>query len=69
MSGLLAKLLQLSPLTRADLLIESPKVIQAVFAAVGDFYTWKFTERIYGRRSTEAWGAVGEMSAIPEFSC
>jgi phosphatidylinositol glycan class B len=57
---MVANLLQLGPLTRADLLIAMPKVTQGVIAALGDFYTWKLAQRVYGRGSTEAWGAVGD---------
>ncbi len=53
-----SQLLQLSPAYRADLLITAPKVLQAVFAAFGDYYTWKFAERVYGRSSNQAWAAV-----------
>ena len=36
-----------------------PKVAQAVlFAAVGDYYTWKLGEKVYGTGSNEAWAAV-----------
>ena len=54
----LAWVLRLSPTYRADLLVAAPKVVQAVFAAVGDYYTWKLGERIYGNGSNEAWAAV-----------
>jgi GPI mannosyltransferase 3 len=37
--------------TRAQLLLAAPKVLQAVIAALGDYYTWKLAERIYGIRS------------------
>ena len=54
----LAWVLRLSSTYRADLLVAAPKVVQAVFAAVGDYYTWKLGERIYGNGSNEAWVAV-----------
>ena len=38
----------------------APKVTQAIFAALGDFYTWKLGERVYGAGSNEAWAAVGD---------
>lgn len=44
-----ARVLQLSPATRADLLIAGPKALQAVIAAVGDYYTYKLARHIYGR--------------------
>lgn len=39
-------------------MIATPKILQAVFAALGDYYTWKLGERMYGRGSNEAWAAV-----------
>lgn len=51
--------MQLPPTYRADLLIAAPKVFQAVVAALGDYYTWKLGERVYGAWSNEAWAAVG----------
>jgi phosphatidylinositol glycan class B len=53
-----AKLLTLFPQFRAIILIYLPKLVQALFAALGDYYTWKFAERIYGRGSYTAWTAV-----------
>ncbi|KAK2761273.1 glycosylphosphatidylinositol anchor biosynthesis [Arachnomyces sp. PD_36] len=58
LADLAAKLFGLSPSTRADLLIASPKLVQAVFAALGDYYTWKLAGRVYGHCSNEAWGAL-----------
>ncbi|KAF2200450.1 hypothetical protein GQ43DRAFT_73199 [Delitschia confertaspora ATCC 74209] len=50
----LASLCRLSLPVRAELLIAAPKVIQALFAALLDCYTWKLTERVYGRGSRTA---------------
>ena len=36
---------------RADLLVAVPKIVQAYIAAVGDFYTWKLGQRVYGQGS------------------
>lgn len=44
------------------ILVYLPRVVQGVFAAVGDFYTWKLAERIYGRGSYTAWTAVCELT-------
>ncbi|KAL8799093.1 MAG: hypothetical protein Q9182_006156 [Xanthomendoza sp. 2 TL-2023] len=54
----LSKLLQLTPEYHAELLLASPKIAQAVFAALGDYYTWKLGERMYRRGSNEAWTAT-----------
>ena len=52
-----ARILQLFPATRAELLIAAPKAMQAVIAAAGDYYTWKLARRVYGE-SNEARAAV-----------
>ncbi|KAI4166845.1 MAG: hypothetical protein LQ348_007753, partial [Seirophora lacunosa] len=51
------ELFRMSPWAYEELLIAAPKVTQAVIAALGDYYTWKLAERIYGRGSNEAWAA------------
>lgn len=57
-SSFLSRASRLSPDTHAELLIAAPKVMQAIFAALGDYYTWKLGEVVYGRDSSEAWAAV-----------
>ncbi|TLS23262.1 uncharacterized protein PpBr36_05981 [Pyricularia pennisetigena] len=42
------EVLQASPEISASLLVTAPKAIQAVFAALGDYYTWKLALQIYG---------------------
>ncbi|KAI9767564.1 MAG: hypothetical protein M1840_005601 [Geoglossum simile] len=54
-SSNLASLLGLSTWARAELLLAAPKVAQAVIAALGDYYTWKLGERVYGQGSRTAW--------------
>ena len=58
LAACLSWVLRLSPLYRADLLVAAPKVAQAVFAALGDYHTWKLGKRVYGAGSNEAWAAV-----------
>ena len=55
---LLTTTLPLTPATRAELLIAGPKTVQAVIAAIGDFYTWKLATRVYGKDSRAAWTTV-----------
>ncbi|KAI9818073.1 MAG: glycosylphosphatidylinositol anchor biosynthesis [Pycnora praestabilis] len=55
----LADLLDVSPRFRADLLIAAPKMMQAFFAALGDYHTARLAERIYGRGSSMALIALG----------
>ncbi|EKV07753.1 GPI mannosyltransferase 3 [Penicillium digitatum] len=51
----LASTFRVSPATRAELLIATPKTAQAVVAAIGDFYTWKLAVRVYGNDSRGSW--------------
>lgn len=57
-SSHLSTIFRLSPASYAELLIATPKVVQSIFAAVGDYYTWKLGQKIYGRGTNEAWGVV-----------
>jgi phosphatidylinositol glycan class B len=50
----LADLCGLSLPAKAELLLAAPKVIQAVFAALLDCYTWKLAKKVYGRGSRTA---------------
>lgn len=52
------KFLQFFPQFRAMIMIVLPNVIQALIAAIGDYYTWRLAERVYGRGSNVAWVAV-----------
>ena len=54
----LANALHLSLSYRAELLVAVPKVLQAHIAAVGDYYTWKLGEKVYGHASLQAWAVV-----------
>ncbi|KAI1777526.1 glycosyltransferase family 22 protein [Hypoxylon cercidicola] len=40
---------------RAKWLIAAPKMLQTGFAALGDWYSWRFAEKLYGRGSVAAW--------------
>lgn len=52
------KSLSMYPQFRAMILVHLPKVFQGVVAALGDFYTWKLADKIYGRGSNFAWTAL-----------
>ncbi|KAL8745733.1 MAG: hypothetical protein Q9190_002172 [Brigantiaea leucoxantha] len=54
----LSPAMHLSPHSHAELLIAAPKVVQAICAALGDYYTWKLSGRLYGSRSNEAWATT-----------
>ncbi|PGH12891.1 hypothetical protein AJ79_03991 [Helicocarpus griseus UAMH5409] len=58
LSNLISDYLSISPLSRADLLIATPKLTQALFSAIGDYYTWKLAGKVYGNNSYESWGAL-----------
>jgi phosphatidylinositol glycan class B len=58
-TAMLADLGGLTLPARAELLLAAPKVTQAVFAALLDYYTWKLAEKAYGRGSRTARVTVG----------
>ena len=43
---------------KAFVLVALPGVVQSVFAALGDLYTWRLATEIYGVRSNVPWAAV-----------
>jgi phosphatidylinositol glycan class B len=57
-----AHLCGLSLPIQAQLLIAAPKIVQAIFAALLDFYTWQLAESVYPKGSRTAVTAV-------RFSC
>ncbi|MCJ1414984.1 glycosylphosphatidylinositol anchor biosynthesis [Xylographa parallela] len=58
LSAAVAQLLHLSAHNRAELLIAAPKVFQAIFAATGDYYTWRLGQKVYGHDSNESWATL-----------
>ncbi|PVI07811.1 glycosyltransferase family 22 protein [Periconia macrospinosa] len=48
----------LSLSNRSELLLAAPKVLQALFAALLDWYTWKIAEKAYGRGSRTAYATL-----------
>lgn len=52
------ELLGFFPQFRAVILSSLPNIAQGIFAAIGDYYTWKMSEKIYGLGSDSAWAAV-----------
>ena len=49
---------------KAEVLLATPKLVQAVFAALLDCYTWKLAEKVYGRGSRTALATVRDHPAI-----
>jgi phosphatidylinositol glycan class B len=43
---------------RAQDLLVAPKIVQGMFAAAMDFYTWKLGRKVYGADSDAAMAAV-----------
>jgi len=43
---------------KAFILVALPGLVQSVFAALGDFYTWRLASEIYGIDSNIPWTAV-----------
>jgi GPI mannosyltransferase 3 len=52
------EILAILPQSRATILIVIPKILQGIFAAIGDYFTWRLAERIYGPDHSYAWTAV-----------
>jgi phosphatidylinositol glycan class B len=44
---------------RAYALLAAPKIIQAGFAALADWYAWRLAEKLFGRNTATAWSVVG----------
>jgi GPI mannosyltransferase 3 len=57
-SDSLMRLLHVPPPQRAVLLTYLPKATQAVFAALGDIYTWRLAEKLFGEGSLASSAAV-----------
>lgn len=43
---------------QASALLFAPKLVQTGLAVLGDLYTWKLAEKVYGQGSKSAWSAV-----------
>lgn len=43
---------------RAEDMLIAPKIVQAIFAALLDFYTWKLSQKIYGVGSAASMATV-----------
>ena len=43
---------------RAEDLLMAPKIAQAIFAALLDFYTWKLSQKIYGAGNAASMATV-----------
>ena len=54
------ELLGFFPQFQAMILSSLPNILQAIFAAFGDYYTWKMSEKMYGIGSNTAWAAVSK---------
>lgn len=47
-----------TPARLAQTYLAAPKALQAIFAAVGDLYTWQFARTIYGTDRNASWAAL-----------
>lgn len=52
------------PQFQALVLPDLPRVVQSLFAAAGDFYTWRLAEKVYGQGSNAAWAAVSTVTSV-----
>ncbi|KAI1769052.1 glycosyltransferase family 22 protein [Hypoxylon sp. FL1150] len=48
----------IAPTVKAKWLIAAPKVLQTGFAALGDWYSWRLAEKLYGHGSVAAWSVL-----------
>lgn len=64
-ADLLASSLLLKSSSRAALVLAAPKVLQALVAALGDYYTYKLAQQIYGKSSYPAWCTVWLTACSP----
>lgn len=64
-AALLADFCGLSLPVKAELLLSTPKVVQAVSAALLDCYTWKLAEKAYGHGSRTALTTVCHRPTVP----
>ena len=62
--ALLCQCFNIEPVSEASILLAGPKVVQALSAAVLDFFTWRLAQRIFGSTSRVAWTAV-RLCSIP----
>ncbi|KAI0128473.1 Alg9-like mannosyltransferase family-domain-containing protein [Xylariales sp. AK1849] len=59
--SIVANYLSTTPLParyKAITLLAVPKVMQAGFAALGDWYAWRLAEKLFGRNSAAAWSVL-----------
>lgn len=68
-AALLADLCGLSLPVKAELLLSTPKVVQAVSAALLDCYTWKLAEKVYGRGGRGSRTALTTVRHRPAIPC
>ncbi|CAI6338605.1 unnamed protein product [Periconia digitata] len=54
----IAQVCRLTLSSRAQVLLAAPKTLQALFAALLDWYTWKIAEKAYGRGSRAAYATL-----------
>lgn len=52
----------MDPKVVAKWLVAAPKVLQAIFAALSDWYSWRLAEKLYGHGSAAAWSVVSTPS-------
>lgn len=53
---------------KATMLVVLPKLLQGSFAALGDYFTWRLAERLYGRGSNTARATVGRQFVLERVS-
>ncbi|KAJ3258885.1 glycosylphosphatidylinositol anchor biosynthesis [Chytriomyces hyalinus] len=62
------KALELAGLDDTELMIIAPKLVQAVFAAVGDVYTFMLAQKLYGKGPSK-WALFASLVSFFNFFC
>ncbi|KAI1614190.1 phosphatidylinositol glycan, class B [Exophiala viscosa] len=55
----IAQTLNLSTYSRSELLLAAPPTLQAVFAAIDDYYTWRLASSVYGANTVASLMVLG----------
>jgi GPI mannosyltransferase 3 len=61
----ITRLVPYAYLIRAELLVATPKIAQAVIAAASDYYTWQLAVRLFGPDSASSLFAVCYFYLVP----
>ena len=55
-----ARFLGMSPHLRSEALVVIPNIVQGLIAALGDWYTWRLAERLFGHKDVKTKAVVSD---------